>query len=108
MPYYLYQVAYTPEAWAVQVKQPENRIEVIHPVIEGLGGRIEGGWLSFGDYDVVLIIHMPDNAALAAFAIAVAASGAIRTANTTPLLTISEGMDAMNRAAAAGYRPPGG
>ncbi len=107
MPYYLYQAAYTPEAWAVQIKQPQNRIEAVRPVIEGLGGWIEGAWLSFGDYDVVLLIHMPDNPSLAAFAIAVAAGGAIKAAKTTPLLTIEEGMDAMNKAESSGYMPPG-
>ena len=108
MAYYLHQASYTSEAWATQVKQPQNRFEAIAPVIEGLGGRIEGAWLSFGEYDIVLIIYMPDNVSIAAYALAVEAGGAVKTALTTPLLTIEEGMEAMNKAEKAGYRPPGG
>jgi hypothetical protein len=37
---YLFQASYTSEPWAAQVSNPQNRIEVIRPVIERLGGRL--------------------------------------------------------------------
>ena len=49
---YLFQATYTSEAWAAQVRTPQNRVEVIRPVIEGLGGHLECAYLAFGDYDV--------------------------------------------------------
>jgi uncharacterized protein with GYD domain len=52
---YLFQASYTSEAWASQVNNPQNRVEMIRPVIERLGGRLESASLSFGDYDVVVI-----------------------------------------------------
>jgi hypothetical protein len=57
---YLFQASYTSEAWAVQVSNPQNRIDAIRSVIERLGGRLESAYLSFGDYDVVVIAEMPD------------------------------------------------
>ncbi len=43
MPYYLLQAAYTPEAWANLVKNPQDRTEAIRPIIEGLGGKVITG-----------------------------------------------------------------
>jgi uncharacterized protein with GYD domain len=104
---YLFQAAYTSEAWAAQVKNPQNRIDVIRPVIERLGGRIECAYFAFGDYDVIGIMEMPDNVSAAAFSLAGSAGGGIKAVKTTPLLTIDEGIEAMRKAAGAGYRPPG-
>lgn len=108
MAYFLLQGAYTSEAWKNLVKKPVNRIEVVRPIIEKLGGSVEGAWFSFGDYDVVLIMQMPDNVSAAAFSLAVASSGAFKTHKTTPLMTMADGVEAMKKAGGAGYRPPGG
>jgi uncharacterized protein with GYD domain len=104
---YLFQAAYTSEAWAAQVQHPQNRIDVIRPVIERLGGRIECAYLAFGDYDVMVIAEMPDNVSAAAFSVAGSAGGGIKAVKTTPLLTMDEGIEALKKAAGAGYRPPG-
>ena len=104
---YLFQASYTSEAWAAQVSNPQNRIEVIRPVIERLGGRLESAYFSFGDYDVVVIAEMPDASSAAAFSLAASAGGALKAVKTTPLLTFDEGLEAMRKAAGAGYRPPG-
>ena len=104
MSYYLMQVAYTPEGWKTLVKSPQNRVEAVRPSIEGLGGKIENAWYSFGEYDVTLILQMPDNVSAAALSIAFAAGGALKTVKTTPLLTATEAMEAMKKASTAGYR----
>ena len=108
MAYYLVQAAYTAEAWAAMVKNPQNREEAVRPVIEKLGGRVEGAWLAFGEYDIVAIFQMPDNVSAAAFSLAASGGGAVKTIKTTPLMTLQEGMEAMRKAAGAGYRPPRG
>jgi uncharacterized protein with GYD domain len=107
MALYLLQVAYTNEAWAAQLHNPLDRREAVSPVIERLGGYIESAYYAFGDYDVVLIIEMPDDVSAAALSLAVSAGGAVKAIRTTPLLTIEEGIEAMKKAAGAGYRPPG-
>ena len=104
---YLFQLAYTPESWAAQLKNPQNRIEAVTPIIEGLGGRIESSYFAFGDYDLIGVLELPDNVSATAFAMAVIAGGAVKTYKTTPLMTIEEGIQAMRRGAEAGYRPPG-
>ncbi len=78
MDHYLYQGAYTSEAWKTLVKKPQNRIEVVRHAVEKLGGKIEGVWFAFGEYDVVLIVQMPDNVSAAAMSIAIAAGGALK------------------------------
>jgi uncharacterized protein with GYD domain len=106
MAYFLLQGAYTSEAWATLLNNPVNRVEAVRPVIEKLGGRVEGAWFSFGEYDVTLIMEMPDNVSAAAFALAVAAGGSFKAHKTTPLMTMEDGVEAMTKAAGSGYRPP--
>jgi uncharacterized protein with GYD domain len=104
MSHYLIEVSYTPEAWMVLTKNPQNRIEAIRPAVEKLGGKVENGWFSFGEYDVIVVLDMPDNVAAAAIAMAFAAGGALKTVKTTPLLTAEEALEAMRRGAESGYK----
>lgn len=104
MPHYLGQVAYSIEGWDTLVKKPQNRIEAVRAPIEKLGGKIESAWFAFGEYDVVVIFQMPSNVEAAAIAMAFAAGGACKTVKTTPLLTAEEAVEAMKKAAGAGYR----
>ena len=71
-----------------------------------MGGKIECAYISFGEYDVMAVLDMPDNVSAAAFAIAASAGGAVKAAKTTPLMTMEEGIEAMRKAGGAGYRPP--
>jgi uncharacterized protein with GYD domain len=107
MAYYLIQAAFTPESWAKLVKSPQDRKAAIAPMVEKLGGRLESYWYSFGDYDSVVIVQVPDNVTAAALSLAASAAGALKGIKTTPLMTSEEGMEAMRKAAGAGYRPPG-
>jgi uncharacterized protein with GYD domain len=107
MAYFLLQGTYTPESWKSLVNKPVDRVEVVRKVVEKLGGKVEGAWFAFGDYDVVMIMQMPDNISAAAFSLAVAAGGAFKAHKTTPLMTIADGIEAMKKAAGAGYQPPG-
>ncbi|HUJ29931.1 MAG TPA: GYD domain-containing protein [Candidatus Acidoferrum sp.] len=105
MPLFLTQVAYTQEAWQSLIGNPQNRIDAIRPAVEKLGGKIISGYFAFGDYDIVAITEMPDNVAAAAIAIAFAAGGACKSVKTTPLMTTAEGIDALKKAGASGYKP---
>jgi uncharacterized protein with GYD domain len=106
MAYYMIQTAFTAEAWAKMIKMPQNRADQVRPMIEKLGGKLEGYWTCFGDYDNVLIVQAPDNISAAALSLAAAAGGALRAAKTTPLLTMNETMEAMKRAAKEEYKAP--
>jgi len=106
MPFYMYQVAYTPEAWASMAKRPQDRARAIRPAIQQMKGRLVSFYLSFGEYDVVAIAEMPDNETAAAFSIAASAGGHLKTIKTTPLMTVQQGMDVMRKAGRTGFRAP--
>lgn len=107
MPYYLLQISDSPEGWNALLKQDlDKRLQVVYAVVEKLGGKIEGCWSSFGDYDWVLICQMAENISAAAFAIAMSAGGSIKAFKTTPLLSIKETAAALQKAATCGYQPP--
>jgi uncharacterized protein with GYD domain len=106
MAHFLVQVAYNSDAWAAMLKKPQDRVAIVSKAVAKLGGTVEGGWLSFGDYDIVVILRMPNNVSAAAFSMAVAAGGACKSVKTTPLLTTKEALAAEKKAAASGYTPP--
>ena len=101
MPMYMYQAAYTPESWAAQMKNPQNRVETVaRQMCEAAGGKFVGGWFCFGDYDLMIIADLPDNESMAAVALAVGAGGSMKASKTTVLMTAAEGLTALNKAAA--------
>jgi uncharacterized protein with GYD domain len=105
---YLIQATYTPEAWAAQLKNPQNRRAAATPLVEQLGGHLEAFYYAFGASDLVIIAEAPDNISAAAIGLAVTSTGAFKSYTTTPLLTVDEAMQAMRKAGEAGaaYRPP--
>jgi uncharacterized protein with GYD domain len=104
MAHFLIQAAYTTEAVQTLLQNPQDRTAAIRAPIEKLGGRVHNMFLSFGDYDTVAIIEMPDNVAAAAIALAFASGGAVKNIKTTPLLTGAEAIEAAKKAATSGYR----
>ena len=107
MPYYMVQASYTGESWEAQVRNPQNRVDRLKPVIEKLGGSLETAYYTFGDYDIVGIARLPDNVSAAAFSLAASAGGEIKAIKTTPLMTADEAVEAMKMAGGVGYQPPG-
>ena len=107
MPLYLGRFSYTTDALKALLDQPQDRSAAAREVAESLGGRLLGFWYAFGEFDAVFLMEAPDNASAAALAMAVGAGGALSTLETTVLLDMDEAQDAMRKAAAATYRPPG-
>jgi uncharacterized protein with GYD domain len=105
MPHYLIQAAYTPEAWAGLVKSPRNRIKDVEPVIKKGGMKLVTSYLSFGKYDIVLIVDAPDNVAVAGLVIDFAAGGSLKSINTTPLISWEDGVKAMRKSGQITYTP---
>ena len=108
MPQYLYQLAYTPESPAAQIKNPQDRLEIVSKQLaDAVGAKIVAGGYSFGKYDVSVIVEAADDVTMAAVALALAAGGAGKAAKTTPLLSGSQWVAALKKAPAvsAQYRP---
>ena len=108
MPFYLYQLAYSPEAIKAMVANPSDRKAAASKLIEAIGGTLHEFFFAFGKYDVVALIEAPDDAAMAAGALAVASTGTAAAAATTKLMTVEEATGAMRTAgqATGSYRPP--
>jgi uncharacterized protein with GYD domain len=106
MPHFMVQASYGTAAVGAMVKNPQDRAAAIRPMIEKMGGKLHGLWLTFGDYDIVAIAELPDAITAASLSMAIGASGAMSSYRTTPLLTMNEAVEAMKKAGGAGYQAP--
>jgi len=105
MPKYLLEASYTAEGLkGLQKDKASGRRDAVSQAVETLGGKLDAFYFAFGADDVVAITDMPDNASAAGLALAVSASGLVRT-RTTPLLTVEEADQALQKSVS--YRPPG-
>ncbi len=78
-----------------------------YPDIEAVGGRLHGFWYAFGEHDAYAVWEAPDNVAMAATALAIAAGGALSQHHTTVLLSVEETLAALRKASTIAYRAPG-
>jgi uncharacterized protein with GYD domain len=106
MAYYMLQTAYTPESLAYQIRNPQNVVKRTETVIGNLGGKLLCTYYSFGEYDLVQIMELPDNTSASSVAIIASAGRALKATKITPLMSVEEGLDAFKKAANAKYRPP--
>lgn len=108
MAHYLIEVGYTAPAWSHQIDKQTNVVERITPALEACGATLQCLYYAFGEVDLVGVIDFPSPEDAAAFALAVGASGALRTYRTTPLLTVDQGIESLRRAEAVRkvYSPP--
>jgi len=106
MAHYLLTGSYTAAAWAAQIKDPQDRLEVVRPLFEAAGGSIESAFLAFGESDLVLIVEFPDNLTAASVSMILAAGGGVTNIRTTPLMTIEDGVEALKKAGSLSYTPP--
>lgn len=103
---YLIQLETTPEAVAALVHNPQNRAEIVRPMIEAAGGKLEQYYYDIEGTSVFSIIEMPDSESLAAFFSAAFASGSARSYKATAILTSEEMVNVFKRAGSIDYQPP--
>ena len=104
---YLTKFSHTPETWARLLASPEDRRNVLSPVIEAMGGKLHGYWYAFGDADGFVLFDAPDDVAAGTLLVKVASTGAFTNVSTTKLLTVEEALEVMRRGGATEYRAPG-
>ena len=107
MPLYLTRFSYTPATWAKLIQNPEDRRAAAKQYIEAVGGKLHGFWYAFGTHDGYTLWEAPDDVSMAAVALAINAGGALRSLETTVLLSVEDTIDALRRAERIRYRPPG-
>jgi hypothetical protein len=101
---YLFQGSYTSDSWAAQVATHANVIDRIQPLLTACKASLDSIYYAFGDSDIVALIDFPTAEDAAAFSLAASAGGSLKSAKTTPLLTVEQGITAMKKAAEAGKR----
>ena len=106
MALYLVQAAYTTEAIAAMAKNPQDRSVPVKELLQKLGGRMIGFYYSFGEYDGVGIVELPDDSAATALALAAVSPGHLRAYKTTKLFTVEETMEAMRKAGSLTFQGP--
>jgi uncharacterized protein with GYD domain len=108
MAQFLFQVSYTSDSWAAQVREHGNVLERIQPLLDGCNGSVTGCFYAFGEYDLVLLADFPGGEEAAAFSLAATAGGSVKSIKTTALLSVDQGITAMKRAEEIGrnYHPP--
>lgn len=110
MAFYLFQASYTPDAVKALISEPQDREAAAAKMVEGLGGKLHHFFFAFGTHDIVALIEVPDDKAMVAGAMLVAASGATTGGSTTKLISNADAMEAMGMAAAVAgtYTPATG
>jgi uncharacterized protein with GYD domain len=107
MALYMYEVAYTPESLAAQIKEPHDRLEAVRPGLEAMGVKILLGGYPLGKYDVVIIVEAADDTTAASVALAITAGGAVKSSKTTRLLSGQEWIESLRKAQGSQYKPAG-
>jgi uncharacterized protein with GYD domain len=110
MPTFITQGRYTRDAIKGMVIKPEDRADAISRVMAKAGGRLIGYYLTFGEYDFLVIAEAPNVTQMAAAVLAAASSGGVTDLRTNVAMTAVEARGAF---AAAGdlaptFKSPGG
>ncbi len=107
MSHYLMRFSYTPETWARLIQNPEDRRDAARSYIEQVGGKLHGFWYGFGEYDGYVLFEAPDNISMASVILTITGGGALRSVETTALMTVEETLEALRKARTVKYRKPG-
>lgn len=104
---YLIEETYSSQAAAGVMQKPEDRFEVLKPLCEKAGCKLEQFYVSGIENKSYLIIESPDLNTVCTVGTTFLASGAASAIKYIPLLTVPEAVDLFKKAATLGYRPPG-
>jgi len=110
MPIYITQGRYTRDAVKGMLVKPEDRTEAVSRLMGKVGGKLIGYYLTFGEYDFMLIAEAPDNTQMAAALLAAGSGAGVTDLKTTVAMTSIEAKGAFAAASdiAPGFRSPGG
>ena len=102
MPMFMAQFAYTPQAWAALIHEPQDRAAASDALLRSRGGRLIGLYYTPGaEYDGFALFEAPDDASAAAVEIAAVAAGHLRSNRLLRLLSPEEMHAALKQAASA-------
>lgn len=79
---YISLINYTQDGIAA-IKDSPKRLGVVKRLAKNMGGKVKHFYLTIGNYDLVVVCEMPDEATAAKFLLTVGSVGAIRTKTLT-------------------------
>lgn len=110
MPIFITQGRYTRDAIKGMVIKPEDRADAISRLLSKAGGRLIAYYLTFGEYDFMVICDAPGETQMAAVLLAAGASSGVTDLRTTLAMTSIEAKGAFAAASdlMPAFRAPGG
>jgi uncharacterized protein with GYD domain len=74
------------------IKESSDRYSSFKTSVEKAGGKLIGGYYTFGEYDVIIIIEAPNDEVVMSLMLKVGSAGNVRT-KTLKAFTAEEGMN---------------
>jgi len=110
MPIFITQGRYTKDAIRGMTSKPEDRAEAVGKLFKQVGGKLIGYYITFGEYDFLVIGEAADEHKMAQVLFATGSSGAVTDLKTTLAIPSAEAKKDFAGAADAlkSYRAPGG
>ena len=90
MPHYILLINWR-EQGIIKIKDSSDRYNSFKTSVEKVGGKLIGGYYTFGEYDVVIIIEAPNDETVMSLMLKVGSAGNVRT-KTLKAFSAEEGM----------------
>src|SRR5262249_56782612 len=84
MPIFITRGNYTRDAISGMIAKPEDRTEAVSKLLAAVGGKLHGLYMTFGEYDFLLIGEAPNEQDVLAALIAAAGAGGGAKTHTPP------------------------
>jgi uncharacterized protein with GYD domain len=98
MPIYISQGRYTRDAIRGMTAKPEDRSRAAAKLLRDAGGKLLSHYITFGEYDFLLVAEAPSEIAMASAVLAVAGAGGVTDVRTTLALSPADAMKAFEGA----------
>ena len=110
MPIYITQGRYTRDAIKGMIIKPEDRTDAVGRLLAKAGGKLIGHYLTFGEYDFLVIAEAPSETQMAAVLLAAGSSGGVTDLRTTVAMTSTDAKGAFAAASdlAPSFKSAGG
>ena len=90
MPYYILLINWTAQGIS-RINESSDRYNSFKASLEKVGGKLVGGYYTFGEYDVVIIIEAANDETVMSLMLKVGSAGNVRT-KTLKAFAADEGM----------------
>jgi len=90
LPHYILLINWR-EQGIIKIKDSSDRYNSFKTSVEKVGGKLIGGYYTFGEYDVVIIIEAPNDETVMSLMLKVGSAGNVRS-KTLKAFSAEEGM----------------